>query len=168
MLRILRASIVTKTRIVTSRPVFAELRLFSSIEPFVEVRPCCGRQTGSHASKTGHCQVQVFCGEERKSNEGESFGSESVFISTRAASNNMILIKHQRRGTAQEIHDDYVAAMWLLYLRCPGRDTRDETGAYQLGEIGSAAEKSWTRPTPYRPVRVHCPETRPQDNSQRI
>jgi hypothetical protein len=60
----------------------------------------------------------------------------------------IMIVKHQRRKTRREIHDDYVAAMWLMFLRCPSRPTAPGEPV-DLGELGSAPEKNWTRLTPY-------------------
>jgi hypothetical protein len=49
---------------------------------------------------------------------------------------------------AQEAH---VAAMWLMFLRAPGRQTAPGEPV-DLGEIGFAPEKTWERLTPYSPV----------------
>jgi hypothetical protein len=41
-----------------------------------------------------------------------------------------------------------VVCYWLMFLRAPGRDTLPGE-CVDLGEIGTAAEKSWSRDTPY-------------------
>jgi hypothetical protein len=46
---------------------------------------------------------------------------------------------------AQEAH---IAAMWLMFCRAPGRQTAPGEPV-DLGEIGEAPEKTWTRLTPY-------------------
>jgi len=58
----------------------------------------------------------------------------------------------KRKKSAKELHDEYVAAMWLQFLRCPSRKTAPGE-AVDLGEIGSAQEKNWERLTPYSPAR---------------
>ena len=52
----------------------------------------------------------------------------------------------------QEIHDLYVAAMWLMFLRAPGRETAPGEPV-DLGEIGEVREKNWDRLTPYSVAR---------------
>jgi len=44
----------------------------------------------------------------------------------------------------------YVAAMWLLFLRAPGRNTAPGE-VVDLGEIGATKTKDWERLTPYSP-----------------
>jgi hypothetical protein len=60
----------------------------------------------------------------------------------------MTAIIHRER----EFSDEYINMMYWLFLRCPGVDTRDASGALELGEIGPVAEKSWTKDTPYSPA----------------
>jgi hypothetical protein len=50
----------------------------------------------------------------------------------------MDIVQYRKQKTAEQMHEDRVRAMWCLYLRCPGRDTKVEAGASQLEEIGSA------------------------------
>jgi hypothetical protein len=57
------------------------------------------------------------------------------------------LTKPDRRPQ-QELHDAYVAAMWVLFLRCPARNTGPGEPV-DLGEVGEVREKSWDRLTPY-------------------
>ncbi len=45
----------------------------------------------------------------------------------------------------------YVAAMWLLFLRAPGRNTAPGE-VVDLGEIGATKTKDWERLTPYSPA----------------
>lgn len=52
----------------------------------------------------------------------------------------------------EEFSDAYIQMMWLLFLRCPGVDAQDDSGAYYLGEIGETRNKNWTRMTPYSPA----------------
>ena len=63
-----------------------------------------------------------------------------------------MLVKH-RNTNNEDLRDRYILAMWLMFLRAPGRDTRDESGAYHLGEIGSDAPKNWYKDTPYSPAK---------------
>jgi hypothetical protein len=42
----------------------------------------------------------------------------------------------------------YIAAMWLMFLRAPGRDTAPGEPV-DLGDIGAVREKNWERSTPY-------------------
>ena len=63
------------------------------------------------------------------------------------------IIKAQPRIDPREL---YIAAMFAMYMRAPARPTREEVkqGAItDLGEIGSAREKNWSRETPYSPAR---------------
>jgi hypothetical protein len=52
----------------------------------------------------------------------------------------------------REFSDEYINMMYWLFLRCPRVETIDATGALHLGEIGSVAEKNWTKATPYSPA----------------
>ena len=45
--------------------------------------------------------------------------------------------------------DAHILAMWLMFCRCPRRAEPDADGCFDLGDIGSAAEKTWERLTPY-------------------
>jgi hypothetical protein len=56
--------------------------------------------------------------------------------------------KHKKSWTPRETH---IAAMWLLFLRAPGRETLPGEPV-DLGEIGTTAETNWTRDTPYSPA----------------
>ena len=47
----------------------------------------------------------------------------------------------------------YIAAMWLMFLRAPGRETAPGE-LVDLGEIGEVREKNWARATPYSVVEV--------------
>jgi len=47
----------------------------------------------------------------------------------------------------------YIAAMWLMFLRAPGRETAPGEPV-DLGEIGEVREKNWARATPYSVVEV--------------
>jgi len=42
----------------------------------------------------------------------------------------------------------FIAAMWLMFLRAPGRETLPGEPV-DLGEIGEVREKNWTKMTPY-------------------
>jgi hypothetical protein len=48
----------------------------------------------------------------------------------------------------------FVWAMWLIYCRAPSKPNADLDGCFDLGEIGDAPEKSWTRVTPYSTARL--------------
>jgi hypothetical protein len=62
----------------------------------------------------------------------------------------MGIVKYQRVKTAEENREEYIAAMWLLYLRVPGRETLDASGVLDLGEIGEErASRGVVRDTPY-------------------
>jgi hypothetical protein len=43
----------------------------------------------------------------------------------------------------------FVAAMFLMWARAPRDPKPDLDGSFNLGEIGSAPEKTWTKATPY-------------------
>jgi hypothetical protein len=64
---------------------------------------------------------------------------------------NSSIVKY-RPTDNEDPRDLYVRAMYALYLRCPGRETKDVTGAYHLGEIGETAPKNWSKATPYSPA----------------
>jgi len=49
----------------------------------------------------------------------------------------LAIVKYTRPRTYEEIREDYIRAMWLLYRQVPGRETRDESGALDLGEVGA-------------------------------
>ena len=49
----------------------------------------------------------------------------------------------------QRDREAYIQAMWLLFLFAPSKPTPDVDGHFDLGEIGSAREKNWSRMTPY-------------------
>jgi hypothetical protein len=53
---------------------------------------------------------------------------------------------------AEDWREIYIQAMFALYMQCPGRETKDVTGAYHLGEIGETAPKNWSKATPYSPA----------------
>ena len=56
------------------------------------------------------------------------------------------LIKFQPKFDPAEA---YVAAMFVMWARAPRQERPDLDGFYELGEIGEAPEKEWTRLTPY-------------------
>jgi hypothetical protein len=67
----------------------------------------------------------------------------------------LAIIPYVRPRTLEEIHEDYVAAMWLLFLRCPGHENRDIDGMFDLGTIDNPrSDRGIDRPTPYSPGRV--------------
>jgi hypothetical protein len=45
-------------------------------------------------------------------------------------------------------HEALIAAVWLMFLRAPGRETAPGEPV-DLGETGSVREKTWERLTPY-------------------
>jgi len=51
-------------------------------------------------------------------------------------------------------HDAYVLAMWIRFLLAPNETKPDIDGAFDLGEVGSAHEKNWTKATPYSVARA--------------
>jgi len=60
--------------------------------------------------------------------------------------------------------ETYLAAMWLMFLRCPHNPTPEVDGFYSLGEIGEAPEKAWT---PYSIARKE-PRGNHREEQQRI
>jgi hypothetical protein len=56
------------------------------------------------------------------------------------------------RPPDEDPREAYIRAMFALYMQCPGRETKDVTGAYHLGEIGETAPKNWSKATPYSPA----------------
>ena len=43
----------------------------------------------------------------------------------------------------------FIAAMFLMFCRAPKKAEPDVDGKFELGEVGEAPEKTWTRLTPY-------------------
>ncbi len=63
----------------------------------------------------------------------------------------MGLVKFQPLRSSEE-REHYIAAMWLMFLRAPGRETAPGE-AIDLGEIGHAAEQpTFQRWCPYSPA----------------
>ncbi len=54
-----------------------------------------------------------------------------------------------RRLTPEELHERMILAYFLLWSSRPRDAKPDETGAYFIGEVSGAPEKSWSRMTPY-------------------
>lgn len=46
----------------------------------------------------------------------------------------------------------YIQAMWLRFLFAPSKPNPEPDGSFNLGEIGSDADKNWSRVTPYSPA----------------
>jgi len=61
----------------------------------------------------------------------------------------------QKRGS-QPGREAFIQAMWLLFLFAPSKHDPDPDGFYSLGEIGSDANKKWSRATPYSPTEKRC------------
>jgi len=55
------------------------------------------------------------------------------------------------RVPARDLREEYILAMWLMFLRAPGRETLPGE-CMDLGEIGQIREKDWERVTPYSPA----------------
>jgi hypothetical protein len=51
--------------------------------------------------------------------------------------------------TPKRDFDTFVSAMFLIWARAPRNPNPDLDGSFNLGEIGAAPEKSWTKATPY-------------------
>jgi hypothetical protein len=45
--------------------------------------------------------------------------------------------------------DAFILAMFLMWARAPRTPNADIDGAFDLGEVGAAPEKTWTKVTPY-------------------
>jgi hypothetical protein len=56
-------------------------------------------------------------------------------------------VKFQPPRSSTE-RENYIAAMWLMFLRAPGRETAPGE-VVNLGEIGAVKTKDWERLTPY-------------------
>ena len=54
-----------------------------------------------------------------------------------------------KREQPVDPREAYILRMWILYLAAPGHDTRDDSGAYSLGEVGQVNERKISRMTPY-------------------
>jgi len=54
-----------------------------------------------------------------------------------------------KRQQVKPDFDAFVAAMFLMFARAPRKPEPDVDGFFELGEIGDAPEKVWTRLTPY-------------------
>ena len=57
----------------------------------------------------------------------------------------LAIMKRLSRG---ECDERYILAMWLMFLRTPGRKTTPGEPV-DLGEIGTVREKNWSRLSPY-------------------
>jgi hypothetical protein len=61
----------------------------------------------------------------------------------------MVSIVKVEHKTAQELHDERVAAMWALFLLQNANPKPELDGSFYLGTISNPAEKNWTKVTPY-------------------
>jgi len=62
----------------------------------------------------------------------------------------MAIVKVVRKKSEEELRADYVAAMWLQFLRCPSTAAPDVDGFYDLQEIGETkSDRGVLRDTPY-------------------
>jgi hypothetical protein len=52
--------------------------------------------------------------------------------------------------------EEYIWAMWLMYGRAPNTLTAPGE-CVDLGEVGSVAEKNWSKATPYSPAKEGTP-----------
>ncbi len=59
-----------------------------------------------------------------------------------------VIVKSSKFKPGIDPQEAHIAAMWLMFLRAPGRKTLPGE-CVDLGEIGTAAEKSGSRDTPY-------------------
>lgn len=62
----------------------------------------------------------------------------------------MHIIKRTERPKSDR--ETYIQAMWLMFLRAPGRQTAPGEPV-DLGEIGEVREKNWTKATAYSPAK---------------
>lgn len=70
----------------------------------------------------------------------------------------MDLVKFQPPRSSKR--EEYIAAMWLMFLRAPGRETAPGE-VVDLGEIGAVKTKDWERLTPYSlAMQTRCPGRR--------
>jgi len=56
-----------------------------------------------------------------------------------------------KRLSQRELDERHILAMWMMFLRMPGRKTTPGEPV-DLGEIGSTRDKDWERLTPYSPA----------------
>ena len=63
----------------------------------------------------------------------------------------MRIVKSSKSKPNGDLRETYIAAMWLLFLRAPGKKTLPGE-AIDLGEIGQVKSKNWERLTPYSPA----------------
>jgi hypothetical protein len=55
---------------------------------------------------------------------------------------------------SQPDREAYVQATWLRFLLAPSKPNPELDGFYNLGEIGTDADKNWSRATPYSPTEL--------------
>lgn len=63
---------------------------------------------------------------------------------------------HIIRLQAKSDREAFIQAMWLLFLFAPSKPIPDIDGFYELGEIGNAPPKEWSRMTPYSLAKENC------------
>ncbi|HXM97172.1 MAG TPA: hypothetical protein VN982_01720 [Candidatus Dormibacteraeota bacterium] len=68
-----------------------------------------------------------------------------------------MLVKFQRPMSEEERTRLHIDAMWLLFLRTPARATGPGE-PIDLGEIGAAPERNWSKATPYSPATAKLQE----------
>lgn len=67
----------------------------------------------------------------------------------------LAITKYEPRKEPEDPQEAYIWRMWQIFIRCPKRDTRDESGVLDLGEIGpTKSDRGIDRATPYSPGRV--------------
>ena len=59
------------------------------------------------------------------------------------------IVKQQLEHRQAPDFDAFVSAMMLMFARAPRKANPEIDGFFELGEIGEAPEKEWTRLTPY-------------------
>jgi hypothetical protein len=73
-----------------------------------------------------------------------------------------IVLRQKTKDREAHIH-----AMWLLFLFAPSKAIPEPDGFFNLGEIGSDANKNWSRVTPYSPAEVPPRPSQENDDGQR-
>lgn len=70
-----------------------------------------------------------------------------------AESQSEFCVVDEKTGEKNMMNDKeaYIQAMWLMFLRAPGRRTAPGE-VVDLGEIGATKMKDWERQTPYSPA----------------
>jgi hypothetical protein len=59
------------------------------------------------------------------------------------------IVERERNRNARGLREEYILAMFLLWVRTPKQAEPDGDGFYDLSEIGSVREVKINRMTPY-------------------